>query len=654
MSQQPRQQSSQSCPPHPSASPVPPTNPTILSALHQVTSTSASLEHEPGLSQTSQKVAQDISQAGSTAASAIQELNVGEPAQHFLAHLRNLLMALAEEGKHKTVEGGGEMELQRIAEEGVKRVRDIGMLLWRSVEGRQWIVEMVTAMQGLALESTSSQGPPYQFVQGKESASTAKAQGKTEWMKEEPAEVAEAEQKLAEMAQQEHISHEQKMYKEAEEKTGSGGGTTKAVKKEHEMEEEKLHDVEKELPKEHKLTIADKIAGLFQELHHNPIHSELQTHLSWIATKSREVMVLLSSKHADSNRLKYIQAELICAGCRLSELLENWTDSSTAPFKQKLNFLLDRLGHQDSVPRLLEVLHRAVTDTSYNPKDDLNETIWLFSKTLHDRELRTCFSQVGDDISYFVDRIQRDPLTQRLSQDVSSLYKDAFIQQPTPVGTIPMLRPELIQDAQKILATLLNRLQTIQLHDWHYEDDEWELRLKSLNLNIRELAPKQLSVAFSYDQEASNQTALKIKLAKMHASAVNVSFYVRKKAGMLGWEDEGFADIRVYNPGMRLETTLVGQPESKFEAIGPTPPVTPTKVQTPTLQIASATCDLGHLDLRLHETNKGDWLYGVAGPWLRQVIRKKVEEAVVEWLVNLDLREPVGSVVEGLSQVVSS
>lgn len=122
----------------------------------------------------------------------------------------------------------------------------------------------------------------------------------------------------------------------------------------------------------------------------------------------------------------------------------------------------------------------------------------------------------------------------------------------------------------------------------------------------------------------------------INALAKDIEFSVKKHGGLLQFEDQGMADLHFSGQGISISTVL-------------SPITTPTSTIIKALR---STCTVNSLELQVHETSvHSEWVYNnVAAPYVKRIIRNKIETAIVDWMQSFKFELPVSGLPSPSSQ----
>lgn len=172
--------------------------------------------------------------------------------------------------------------------------------------------------------------------------------------------------------------------------------------------------------------------------------------------------------------------EALFPGLQLQGMLQNFSH-----MQQKA------VGNKD----LQESAHKLLQSVNADNPDEntIKDCLTQVKDQVENAQVGHFLGALVQDAAYVLDTVQKDPDAVNLSEDFQKSLTNAFDKEQT---TMP--KPELIEDAKKIIPGVLKRMQKVRLQDWAYEDDEYVVNLKDVCLDITQLAPKQIKVSYIY------------------------------------------------------------------------------------------------------------------------------------------------------------
>lgn len=244
---------------------------------------------------------------------------------------------------------------------------------------------------------------------------------------------------------------------------------------------------------------------------------------------------------------------------------------------------------------------------------------------------RPAVEHLLSQLRYHLDRMRRDPLARQLSGDLSALTRHLFYDEQGR----PTLKPELLGDLQTIVPAILRSLRYIKLPDIQIHDPGLDFVASNIVINVGELAPHHLRLVVMADRpeegkEEPARTMVEFEVSRIHAEARNIHFAINK-TGIPPLLDTGLADFRMFEEGMGLKLRL--QPILGTSTVAAPPG---QRTLTTGLQVTHCVCRLEHFELNVHGSGH-DWMYYLLGPYIRRLVREKIERAVEAYFMSTDL-----------------
>ena len=316
-------------------------------------------------------------------------------------------------------------------------------------------------------------------------------------------------------------------------------------------------------------------------------------------------------------------------------------------------------------------LHESLQKNS-QVKDFLNDFLAFISKSLCEKETsreelrenasallhrlsqlnlsyRPRFEHIISLLRYYFDRMRRDPLSLQLAGDLNSLTAHLFYDSQ---GN-PAFKSELLADLQTIIPAILRNLRYIKIPDIALHEPGLDFVASNIVINVGELVPHHLRLTLTSDipetEGGTVRNLIEFEMKRLHAEAQNIAFSIAK-SGMPPLNDSGLADFRIYEDGM--EIALLLEPVLSSSSPHHHHPESNQKVVTAGLQVTKCICRLEHFDLNVHGSGH-DWMYYLIGPYVRRLVRQKIEEAVVSYFINTDLVTTISG-PEVIEKIVST
>lgn len=384
------------------------------------------------------------------------------------------------------------------------------------------------------------------------------------------------------------------------------------------------------IPTREEEKLLDELVALLNELHSHP---QYRNAISYIADTSERLTDILKEKKGNAQELKSLKANVDdqakyhqeVAKQDARQILENWIGD---------DYSLDRLlknveyiqAQTKTDPELKSLLHDTREFLTKSAKDDAyvrNE-----DKVRHDaRDLLHRHNQITfgkyrqetnhiiKELRYIFRQLQTDDSVQDL-KNVASDLKDHILM---GADGKPVLKPELLNDAQTIIRSLLEAIKYIPIPPIHQEDEKMELQLENIVLKTSHVTPSNVSITAHMDaSKGQNDNYFEVNISKIYAKLRSVNFYMHKKTGFPKIEDRGLADIDLTRyPGMTISMQIAPNTRKVGNNVHSV------------FKVRNAHCSISKLNIRLRDTNH-DTLYKLVSPIINAVARKRIENAIVE------------------------
>lgn len=319
------------------------------------------------------------------------------------------------------------------------------------------------------------------------------------------------------------------------------------------------------------------------------------------------------------------------AANHLLKLFENFANTSMDDLVVAWEDLRDKLANDEQARTFFQdtqaFARHCARDTEYEKEQMRSDASDLVDRYRNVREeYRPRLQHFSNLLRYYLDRMSRDPLTCQLSDDVTKLTRDLFFDE---AGNATF-KPELLGDLRQIIPAILRNLRYLKVPDIEVHEPGLDFVATNIIINVSELVPHHLRLTLSSDipEKAGEpaQNLIDFEIHRLHAQAKDIRFTIAK-SGLPPLNDNGLADIRVFDEGMHLGIRL------EPVALGGDQP-------TAGLRVARCVCQLENFDLSVHGSGH-DWMYYLLGPYLRRLVKERIEESVVKFFITTNLMAPI-------------
>jgi hypothetical protein len=323
--------------------------------------------------------------------------------------------------------------------------------------------------------------------------------------------------------------------------------------------------------------------------------------------------------------------------------LENWIgdDYSLDRLIYQINFLHEKSKTDPELRSLLQDWKKwstsTVKDSSYvEDKERVrNDVRDLIQRT---RVMNARYNEevtiIRREVNYINKAIQRDDSLLKLRDDFSELGRDIL----KDSNGNPTVEPELLQDAQIIITSVLESIRYIPLPPIKKSDENMDMELENIVLNATDVTPSNVRFIVQADGDKDeksgtrqNNNSFLIEIKKIRAHLTSVNFFVDKKTGFPKITDRGLADIDLDGQGLSLTIEVVPRLEKNGNDVHSV------------FEAKTVTCTVDKLKIHLRETSH-DTLYKLLSPIINKVAKKKIETGIASYVQeNMNKMNSIGS-----------
>ena len=280
------------------------------------------------------------------------------------------------------------------------------------------------------------------------------------------------------------------------------------------------------------------------------------------------------------------------------------------PVKQSGKRLATAFSEDDELIDLWDEFKELVRELLYNPNDvssdwirDLVETI----RTVFTDNYRDLWNDLFYSLREWFEGFGQDEMNMRLVGDVNTLISDAFFDAQGK----PVLRPELIKDIGKIVPLIADQIAYLPIPRFEHEDDDYHMIFDNIIIKASGLLPKhvELTAGGVYDLDNGMSGSLHLRVSRIQASGRNISYFFRKKRGLIHITDSGLADFDIYgNQGLTFDVELVPYLENSVRGV----------------RVAKCTSYIDKLNIKLHDS-RHNFLVKVLKGAIEKIAKKQID-----------------------------
>ena len=375
--------------------------------------------------------------------------------------------------------------------------------------------------------------------------------------------------------------------------------------------------------------------------------------------EERYQMLLPSEQHVVQEMKRNADEMLQCAKKLLENLGNSTLDDVIETWRDVYRQISVDEEAANAISSALEWLEKGLRDKEYlaqTGREQVERDAEQHLELIQDKVMekyRPSVQHLLSQVRYHLDRMRRDPLARQLTGDLSALTRHLFYDSQGK----PTLKPELLSDLQIILPAILRSLRYIKLPDIQVHDPGLDFLATNIVINVGELAPHHLHLVVTTDipeeESSSNEpgrTFVEFEMRRIHAEARDMRFAINRTS-LPPLVDTGLADFCMFEEGMCIRLRL----QPVLGTTMATQPGAAARTLTAGLQVTHCECRLEHFELNVHGSGH-DWMYYLLGPYIRRLVRERIEEAVAksflstDLLTNIPLPEPQSSTLKESSQ----
>jgi len=384
--------------------------------------------------------------------------------------------------------------------------------------------------------------------------------------------------------------------------------------------------------------LIDRLVNLAQTLHSNP---EYRNAIMYMANSASKVKSTAISKKEEGKAVRArdkatepqseIEHHKKEAQLNSKEFAENWIgdDYSLDRLLNQIEFLYRSSKTDPELRQLLQDWKTwstlTIKDASYvQDKERVrSDTKDLVRRTrlMSQGPYREQFTILRREFNYINKALQRDRSVQNLRGDINQLTRDLVMDQ----NGNAVLKPELLGDAQKIIAGVLETVKYIPLPPIHRNNEDMELQLENIVLTATEVAPSNVRFIVQTDMEKTgaensrqNDNSFILEISKIRAHLTSINFFVDKKTGFPKITERGLADVDLAGTnGLSLRIEIAPQVQKSGNQVHSL------------FEAKNVTCSIDKLKIHLRETSH-DFLYKLISPVMNMVAKKKIEAGICD------------------------
>jgi len=617
-----------------------PTTEAIAESIDRAVGSQSLQETEASMSPGGRKAVEDMKKTMVAGKEVLLEKNPDDQLQKVVLHGSKVIGGATAVKDHdlasKHLSGTSNLTSQ-----AARRLMDLGRLVVSSSEFRNLIRDFRNLIQDALSASLSAVGPD----EG-EDVTVSEVSGKME--QEEPADVSKvARERVPDLYHQAHQSVEPVVIRYSRgETSATEAARTLASQAAETTRVAGLAAKDTLLSPERRDQLIERLRAIIMEIQ---AHPEFQNGTDELLDLVKEIAMrttvfVEATVDATAAEAEKHSQELAEARRATRQLVENFCGGkSIEPLKTAIIAFGDDIANDERLTTYFHegnvFLRRAVREPGYATSDQFKED----SQDLLDRGREVFTDKHMDNLNNvwrqmveLFEGAARDRTINNFTSNLSELMSDLFLDQ---YGQ-PTVKFDIIRDFARLLPLIAEKLEYIPVPRLEGSDTEMDYSLDNMVLRCTNLVPRQLHLRTDttirmtppvpYGDRVQSQhkrgefhitNHVNISLTEIRADSRDVSFYFKKKTGVVQLSDYGTFDIIIPDKGLSIYLTLVTTEDG-------------SELKDHAFRIERADAEVNKLKLNVRAT-KHDILFKVLNPVITRQAKKAVEGALSERLQNL-------------------
>jgi hypothetical protein len=299
---------------------------------------------------------------------------------------------------------------------------------------------------------------------------------------------------------------------------------------------------------------------------------------------------------------------------------------------------------KDFYEHATSVFHRLLTQKGYVTSDQADHDIHKLyerSQELLDAKqdhYRPDVENLFNEVRMFIEAISEDKANHRVVEASKKVFSDLVL--VDRYGNFTGFKKRVLCDLlQVVLPRFVTEIKYIPIPRIEYQDRDFDLILENIVLQSDHFLPSRtLFEAFtraefinSYNFNSNYSSATHLRIENINLFARDISFVVRKKTGLLSFQDRGFLDVFMTDKGASADIVL----ESTSDSMEDEDP-----------SIAESYFHVRSVKVQIHNFS---YNYHAYHSWAAKLLAPVVRPAVRKLLSNL-LEQKIRSTVEMLDR----
>lgn len=334
-----------------------------------------------------------------------------------------------------------------------------------------------------------------------------------------------------------------------------------------------------------------------------------------------KISVAVDTNSADSEAQQAI--------LHIKSLLENFANgNSLDPIIKDLQTFADDISNDYELRNYFDHCKIFMQETIIDP-EFINDHLFTqrvhyiidYGKNIVTDRYQSSMEILLDNCTTFLNGFSLDLMNSKLKMKVVALGHEVFFDDSGK----PLFKPELIKDLSMLIPLIADQLAYIPIPRIETEDNDMHVILDNIIIKSSNILPKYIKVAGSGTFDSSEITDPKLNstfrftISQIQASGNNISYFLKKKSGLIKVSDSGIANFSVYGDGLSLDLEVA------------------IDVVDQSFKVNVCNVNIDKLSLKIHDS-KHDVLYKILRPLIEKIAKSQFAEKVEHKLTSTILK----------------
>jgi len=334
-----------------------------------------------------------------------------------------------------------------------------------------------------------------------------------------------------------------------------------------------------------------------------------------------KISVAINTNSADSEAQQAI--------FHIKSLLENFANgNSLDPIIKDLQTFANNISNDSELRKYFDHCKIFMQQTIIDP-EFINDHLFTervhyiidYGKNIVTDRYQSSMKTLLDNFTIFLNGFGLDLMNSKLKMKVVALGQEVFLDDSGK----PLFKPELIKDLSMLIPLIADQLAYLPIPRIETEDNDMHVILDNIIIKSSNILPKYIKIGASGTFDASEITDPKLNsrirftISQIQASGNNISYFLKKKSGLIKVSDSGIADFSVYGNGLSLDLEVA------------------IDVVDQSFKVNVCNVNIDNLSLKIHDS-KHDILYNILRPLIEKIAKSQIVKQIEKQLQNSILK----------------